>query len=153
MAWLKTPARSTGTASSELMPVTSRTTSEIMKAAGKRAPVNTAMEQPTDRARGDAGEYEIYGQISKRPFTYLRITTDDFAGKIRAYTGEGQFTDDPLNTFGGYGVVQVPRCQELLAHICENGYEHHVSINQALTGQIINEAFNKYLGWATYYHS
>ena len=94
----------------------------------------------------------LYGRISERPFTYLRITTDDFAGKIRAYTGEGQFTNDPVSTFGGYGVVQVPRYQELLAHICENGYEHHVSINQALTGPIINEAFNKYLGWPTYFH-
>jgi hypothetical protein len=41
-------------------------------------------------------------------------------------------------------VVQVPRFQELLAYICENGYEHHVSINQALASA---EALSKYLGW------
>ena len=29
-------------------------------------------------------------------------------GKMRAYVGEGEFTDDPLLTFGGYGVVKVP---------------------------------------------
>ncbi len=94
----------------------------------------------------------IYGKIKKNPFTYLRISTDDFAGKIVAYTGEGEFTDDPIDTFGGYGVVHVPRFQELLAYICDNGYEHHVTINQARTASIIHEAFNKYLGWPTHRH-
>lgn len=94
----------------------------------------------------------IYGRVKKNPFSYLRIATDDFAGKITAYAGEGNFTDDPIDTFGGYGVVQVPRFQELLSFICERGYEHHVSINQAHVGRIINEAFNKYLDWPTYYH-
>lgn len=94
----------------------------------------------------------MYGRIKENPFTYLRISTDDFSGKIVAYTGEGVFTDDPVDTFGGYGVVEVPRLQELLAYICENGYEHHVSINQARVADAINEAFNKYLGWPTYYH-
>lgn len=94
----------------------------------------------------------IYGRIKESPFTYLRLSTDDFAGKIVAYTGEGVFTNDPINTFGGYGVVKVPRFQELLAYICEHGYEHHVSINQARVAGAINEAFNKYLGWCTYYH-
>lgn len=94
----------------------------------------------------------IYGRVKANPFTYLRISTDDFTGKITGYTGEGVFTDDPINTFGGYGVVQVPRFQELLAYICEQGFEHHVTINQTKVGRVINEAFNKYLGWSTYYH-
>lgn len=94
----------------------------------------------------------IYGRIRENPFTYLRISTDDFAGKIVAYAGEGVFTNDPIDTFGGYGVVQVPRYQELLAHICNNGYEHHVSINQARVSGMVVEAFNKYLGWSTYWH-
>ncbi|MBL8154075.1 MAG: L-fucose/L-arabinose isomerase family protein [Anaerolineae bacterium] len=94
----------------------------------------------------------IYGRVKRNPFTYLRISTDDFAGKIIAYTGEGEFTDDPINTFGGYGVVKVPRFQQLLAYICEKGYEHHVSINQARVASAIDEAFNRYLGWPTYHH-
>ncbi len=94
----------------------------------------------------------IYGRIRENPFTYLRVTTDDFAGNIRAYVGEGAFTNDPIDTFGGYGVVRVPRFQELLAHICNNGFEHHVSINQTHVGDILNEALNNYLGWSTYYH-
>jgi L-fucose isomerase-like protein len=94
----------------------------------------------------------MYGKVKKSPFTYLRISTDDFAGKIVAYTGEGDFTDDPIDTFGGYGVVQVPRFQELLAHICNHGYEHHVSVNQARVAGAVHEAFTKYLGWSTYFH-
>jgi hypothetical protein len=31
------------------------------------------------------------------------------------------FTDDPLNTFGGAGVVEIPPMQHLLRYICENG--------------------------------
>lgn len=94
----------------------------------------------------------IYGRIRQNPFTYLRITTDDYAGCMRAYVGEGEFTTDPIDTFGGYGVVRVPRFQELLAHICNHGYEHHVSLNQAHVAEAVHEAFSKYLGWATYYH-
>ncbi len=94
----------------------------------------------------------IYGRVKKSPFSYLRISTDDLSGKIVAYTGQGDFTDDPIDTFGGYGVVQVPRFQELLAYICENGFEHHVSINQSHVANMLDEAFNKYLGWSTYHH-
>lgn len=94
----------------------------------------------------------IYGRVKNNPFSYLRISTDDFSGKIVAYTGQGDFTDDPIDTFGGYGVVQVPRFQELLAYICENGFEHHVSVNHAHVAGMIDEAFNKYLGWSTYHH-
>jgi L-fucose isomerase-like protein len=59
----------------------------------------------------------IYGRVKADPFTYLRISTDDLNGKIVAYVGEGQFTADPVDTFGGYGVVQVPNLQRLLTFI------------------------------------
>lgn len=94
----------------------------------------------------------IYSRIRETPFTYLRVSTDDLAGKITAYVGEGEFTSDPLNTFGGYGVVRVPHFQELLAYICENGYEHHVSVNQTRVANAVYEAFTKYLNWPTYFH-
>ncbi len=94
----------------------------------------------------------IFGRVKESPFTFLRISTDDFSGEITAYTGEGHFTNDPVETFGGYGVVHVPHYQDLLAYICENGFEHHVSINQSRVAAIIDEAFNKYLEWPTYLH-
>ncbi len=94
----------------------------------------------------------IYGRVKAEPFTYLRISTDDLNGKIMAYVGQGSFTDDPVDTFGGYGVVHVPNYQELLQYICENGYEHHVSVNLSKVADAIEEAFTKYLGWSVYHH-
>ena len=42
-------------------------------------------------------------------------STDDLRGEIAAYVGEGHFTDDTLDTFGGYGVVRDPRPPEAAA--------------------------------------
>ncbi len=69
-----------------------------------------------------------------------------------AYVGEGELTDDPLTTFGGYGVVRVPNLQKLLAYICENGFEHHTAINLSLHAAAVGEALGKYLGWQVYHH-
>ena len=51
-------------------------------------------------------------------FTYGRVSTDDRAGCIRAYVGEGHFTDDPLKTFGTRAVVHVPELQKLMQFVC-----------------------------------
>jgi L-fucose isomerase-like protein len=66
--------------------------------------------------------------------------------------GEGEVTDDPLKTFGGYGVVNIPDFQGVLKHICENGFEHHVAVNRSQVAAAVNEALSKYLGWDVYYH-
>ena len=94
----------------------------------------------------------LQGRVKARPFTYARISTDDLNGKIVAYVGEGELTKDPLKTFGGYGVVHIPRLQDLLHFICENGYEHHVAMNLSRSADAVHEAFSKYMGWKTYYH-
>lgn len=94
----------------------------------------------------------IVGRITPGPFTYARISTDDFGGTIRAYVGEGIFTDDKMKTFGGYGVFEVQNLQKLLAHICENGYEHHVAATRARVADGVAEALGKYLGWDVYRH-
>jgi L-fucose isomerase-like protein len=94
----------------------------------------------------------IVGRVRAKPFTYCRVSTDDYKGTVSAYLGEGEITDDPLNTFGGYGVVRVPKMQKLLNYICENGYEHHVAINLSKTAAAVDEAMGKYLGWDVYYH-
>ncbi len=92
------------------------------------------------------------GRIKKGDFTFTRITTDDTDGIIRAYTGEGEMTDDPLNSFGGYGVAEIPDLPILLDYICTEGFEHHVAINYSESSEAIAEAFNNYLGWETYLH-
>jgi L-fucose isomerase-like protein len=94
----------------------------------------------------------IVGRIRPEPFTFCRVSTDDFSGKIAAYVGQGNLTDDPLQTFGGFGVAHIPGLQKLLAHLCAQGFEHHVAINLSQTAAAIAEAFEKYLGWSVYYH-
>jgi L-fucose isomerase-like protein len=94
----------------------------------------------------------VVGRVRAEPFTYCRVSTNDFTGQILAYVGEGELTDDPLKTFGGYGVVRVPKLQGLLQYICENGFEHHTAINLSQTAAAVDEALSKYLGWDVYYH-
>jgi L-fucose isomerase-like protein len=94
----------------------------------------------------------VVGRVKAAPFTYCRVSTDDLNGKIRAYLGEGELTNDPLKTFGGYGVVQIPNLQKLLRHICENGFEHHVAMNLSQVAPAVNEALSQYMGWDVYYH-
>jgi L-fucose isomerase-like protein len=95
----------------------------------------------------------LVGRVKVNPFTYLRVSTDDLEGRICAYLGEGEFTPDALDTFGGYGVVHVPQLQELLAYICENGFEHHVALAQARVARVLSEALVKYLGWSVHHHA
>ena len=94
----------------------------------------------------------ILGRMRENPFTFLRVSTDDTQGVMRAYVGEGVFTADPLNTYGGYGVVRVPHLQQLLHFICEQGFEHHVSVNQTTVAAPVHEALTKYLGWSVHRH-
>ena len=105
---------------------------------------------------GSVGKANAYGtcigRIKKGDFTFTRITTDDTNGIVRAYTGEGEMTDDPLNTFGGYGVAKIPDLPILLDYICTEGFEHHVAINYSESSEAIAEALNNYLGWETYLH-
>jgi L-fucose isomerase-like protein len=92
------------------------------------------------------------GRVKAGAMSFARFSTDDRAGVVRGYVGEGAFTNDSLNTFGGAGVVEIPRMQKLLYYICENGFEHHVAANFATVAGAAYEAATRYLGWATYWH-
>jgi L-fucose isomerase-like protein len=92
------------------------------------------------------------GRTTARPLTYGRITTDDTAGLIRTYVGEGELTDDELKTFGNRAVARVPKLQQLMRHVCREGFEHHVVMNASRTAGILAEAFGRYLGWEVYHH-
>ncbi len=94
----------------------------------------------------------IKGRIAPGDMTYSRISTDDTQGCIKAYIGEGKFTDDPVRCDGGVGVCEVPQLQELLDFLCQNGFEHHVAMNRSKCADILEEAFGKYLGWDVYHH-
>jgi L-fucose isomerase-like protein len=105
---------------------------------------------------GTVGKENTYGTvvglIKPEKMSFARFSTDDTAGKMRGYVGEGRFTDDPLNTFGGAGVVEIPKMQRLLHYICENGFEHHVAANLSSVAPALHEAAIRYLGWDTYWH-
>lgn len=103
------------------------------------------------------GVENTYGALDGRtpasPLTFGRITTDDPQGKMKAYVGEGELTDDDLHTFGNRAVAKVPDLQGLMQYVCRNGYEHHVVMNASNTSAALKEAFENYLGWEVYHHN
>ena len=105
---------------------------------------------------GSVGKANAYGtcvgRVKAGPMSFARFSTDDASGKIRGYVGQGRFTSDPLETFGGAGVVEIPRMQQLLRYICENGFEHHVAASLSTSAGAVYEAAKNYLGWDVYWH-
>jgi L-fucose isomerase-like protein len=105
---------------------------------------------------GSVGKDNTYGamvgRIAPGNATFCRTTTNDAAGIISAYVGEGEFTNDRLDTFGGYGVMKIPNLQNLLQFICRMGFEHHVAMNMSQKADAIAEATGNYLGWELYRH-
>ncbi len=102
------------------------------------------------------GVENTYGALDGRtpagPLTYGRITTADADGKIRTYVGEGELTNDPLDTFGNRAVARVPKLQDLMRHVCRQGFEHHVVMTVSRSADILAEAFENYLGWKVHHH-
>ncbi|MFL6445337.1 MAG: L-fucose/L-arabinose isomerase family protein [Candidatus Sulfotelmatobacter sp.] len=94
----------------------------------------------------------LYGKVKASPMSFARFSTIDRDGAIRGYVGEGHFTDDPLQTFGGAGVVEIPNLQGLLRFICEEGFEHHTAANLTHNARAVYEATEKYLDWDVYWH-
>jgi L-fucose isomerase-like protein len=94
----------------------------------------------------------IVGKVKAGPMTFARFSTDDRTGRMRGYVGEGRFTKDPLKTFGGAGVVEIPNLQPLLRYICEHGFEHHVASTFSTVADVLHEATTRYLGWDTLRH-
>ncbi|HVB40628.1 MAG TPA: L-fucose/L-arabinose isomerase family protein [Terriglobales bacterium] len=95
----------------------------------------------------------VVGKVKAGAMTYARFSTDDTSGRMRGYSGEGRFTDDPLQTFGGAGVVEIPQMQRLLRYICEQGFEHHVAANFSQCAAAIHEATTRYLQWDMHLHA
>jgi L-fucose isomerase-like protein len=93
------------------------------------------------------------GRVKSGPMCFARFSTDDANGRMRGYSGSGQFTDDPLETFGGAGVVEIAGLQKLLRYICEKGFEHHVAANFSSVAPAVHEATTRYLGWDMYAHT
>jgi L-fucose isomerase-like protein len=103
------------------------------------------------------GVENTYGALEGRtpagPLTFGRVTTADADGAIRCYVGEGELTNDELNTFGTRAVASVPQLQKLLRYVCQRGFEHHVVMTQSKSAAALHEAFSNYLGWETHLHA
>jgi L-fucose isomerase-like protein len=94
----------------------------------------------------------VKGKVKPGDMTFFRLSTDDRAGKIKTYVGEGRFTDDPFAMDGGIAVTEVPRLRELLTFISQTGFEHHVAMVRGRYASVVDEAVSRYLGWTNYHH-
>ena len=94
----------------------------------------------------------IKGKVKAGPMTFFRMHTDDELGACRAYVGEGDFTNDPFAMDGGIAVCKIENLRQVLRHITEEGYEHHVSMVRGQCAAAVHEAVSKYLGWDVYWH-
>jgi len=93
------------------------------------------------------------GQVRPGPMTFCKITTVDTTGRIRAYVGEGEFRDLPVNSFGGSAACYVPNLKKLMHTICVEGFEHHVSMVRGNVADIVEEALTKYMKWDVIRHN
>ena len=95
----------------------------------------------------------VCGRVKAVRGSVAGLSTDDRSGHIRGYVGEGEFTKDPLKTFGGYGVMKIPDLQVLMQYVCRMGFEHHVAVSMSETADAIAEALGNYLAWDVYHHA
>jgi L-fucose isomerase-like protein len=94
----------------------------------------------------------VKGKVKAGPMTFFRLSTDDRHGAIKAYVGEGEFTDDPFPMDGGIAVTKVTNLRTLLSFIARNGFEHHVAMVRGLHASAVEEAVTTYLDWPLYRH-
>ena len=72
--------------------------------------------------------------------------------EIKAYLGEGEFTDDPIDMDGGIAACRIEKLRKLLAYLCKSGFEHHVAMTRTYCAAVMEEAVVNYLGWDLYCH-
>jgi L-fucose isomerase-like protein len=94
----------------------------------------------------------VKGKVQSGPMTFFRASTDDRNGVIKAYVGEGEFTDDPFAMDGGIAVTKVARLRPLLGFIGRNGFEHHVAMVRGHHAGAVDEAIARYMNWPIYRH-
>ena len=68
-------------------------------------------------------------------------------GKMKFYSGEGTFTEDPLGDgyFGCGGVAHIPGMQKKLRSIGYGGFRHHVCLAPGNWKKALDEALTRYL--------
>jgi L-fucose isomerase-like protein len=84
--------------------------------------------------------------------TYFRLSSDDRAGTLKSYLGEGDFTDDPFPMDGGIAVTRIHELRKLMQFVAQNGFEHHVAMVRGHHADVVHEAVTRYLDWPIYHH-
>jgi len=81
------------------------------------------------------------------PVTFGSSKTED--GKIFAFLGEANLTDDPIEEgfFGSGIVMESNRMQEIADYIAHEGFRHHMSITEGHAAWAVREALSNYLGY------
>lgn len=95
----------------------------------------------------------VKGKVKPGPMTYFRLSSDDRAGTLKCYLGEGEFTDHPFPMDGGIAVTRVPDLRRLMGFVTQNGFEHHVAMVRGHHADVVAEAVTRYLGWPHYHHN
>ena len=94
----------------------------------------------------------IKGRVAAGPMTFFRMDTDDRNARIRAYVGEGEFTNDSFPMDGGIAVCRIDGLRDLLRHVTRSGFAHHVAMVRSRCADILEEAASRYLRWDVYRH-
>jgi L-fucose isomerase-like protein len=94
----------------------------------------------------------IKGHVAPGAFTFFRASTDDGAGAIKSYAGEGEFTADPFPMNGGIAVCRIADARGLMRHVTREGFEHHVAMVRGSWAEVLEEAVIRYLGWVFHRH-
>ena len=94
----------------------------------------------------------VKGKVKAGPMTFFRLSTDDRAGSVKCYLGQGEFTDDPFAMDGGIAVTRVQNLRKLMRFVTQNGFEHHVAMVRGDHADVMAEAVTRYLRWPIYHH-
>ena len=94
----------------------------------------------------------LHGALKQGRVGFARPSTDDEAGRVTGFVGEGEITGQTLDTFGTTGVMRIAALPQLMYFLTANGFEHHVALSYSPRTAALYEAFTKYLGWKIYRH-
>jgi L-fucose isomerase-like protein len=84
--------------------------------------------------------------------TFFRLSSDDRAGTLKSYVGQGEFTDHAFAMDGGIAVTRVDNLRRLLRFVTQNGFEHHVAMVRGHHADVVDEAVTRYLRLPLYHH-
>ena len=94
----------------------------------------------------------VKGKVKPGPMTYFRLSSDDRAGTLKCYLGQGGFTAHPFGMGGGIATARVKDLRQLLRFVTRNGFEHHVAMVRGHHADVVAEAVTRYLNWPFYHH-